>query len=959
MAAHLRRLRLTGAAVSVALVTAALSAPAAFAAFGGSDPGLTRAPYLTDLTASSVQVTWATTTQSKPSVSYGPPGNCAATSVASATLANPITVNGVTEYFDSVAVTGLAADTAYCYRIRTGGANPVDLLGSNPSPAFTTLPAANSSPLTFAVFGDWGDTTNSGVNDGSLNVNQANVDALLATSGARFAVTTGDIAYPSGTQTNYGDLAQTGPSISGVFGSSYWAVPGSQLPLYTVSGNHGRSSTFLATWPEARTAAGSNGVYQMVSYPSIDGAPAASYPTSYYAFTAGGVRFYMLDASWGDNNVGSATGGLCGSHCALYQVDHDAHWTASSAEYQWLAKDLAQHPGGVKMATFHFPLRSDDATEPNDAYLLNTPGSVGSLEQLLHDGGVQLVFNGHAHDYQRNVAPPSGVTSYVTGGGGARLTTVGGGGGCSGTDAYAVGWSYTSKKGSACGAATAPTREAQVFHYLKVTVNGTSVSVTPVDSTGQTFDVQTYDFQPDAVMPSAPGSLTATQTSTKVQLGWTAATDNVGVSAYDVYRNGAYLATLSSAVSGYADKTAVVGTGYTYRVNARDLAGNTAGATVSVAGGGGDTSAPTAPATLTATALSKTSISLSWPAASDNVGVTSYTLSRNGIPIAAVGASTTSYADSGLTPGTSYTYFVVASDAAGNLSQASPTATAITNTDTSPPTVPGSPTATSVTSNAVALAWTASTDDVGVSRYDVLRDGAMVGSSTGTSFTDGNVAGGTTYSYVIRAYDAAGNFAASAPSSVTTPPSGSLFFDGFETGNLSAWTPVSGLSVSSLLAHTGIYAARETSTGSATYAYKTLATPATELWSRAWIYVASRSTSANLFGYRTSGGASIVNAYIDTSGRLSLRNNIGGVTTTSTTTVAPGAWHRVVLHAIVAGTSSSIDVSLDGTPVPGLSLSGQNLGTGPIAKLQLGETATARTYDIALDEVQVSSSALT
>jgi hypothetical protein len=94
----------------------------------------------------------------------------------------------------------------------------------------------------------------------------------------------------------------------------------------------------------------------MVPYPSIDGTTPATYPTSYYAFTVGGVRFYMLDAAWANSNTGSATGGSCGSPCVMYQVDHDAHWTATSAEYQWLASDLSAHPGGLKFAFFHFPL---------------------------------------------------------------------------------------------------------------------------------------------------------------------------------------------------------------------------------------------------------------------------------------------------------------------------------------------------------------------------------------------------------------------------------------------------------------------------------------------------------------------------------------------------------------------------------------------------------------------------
>jgi hypothetical protein len=250
--------------------------------------------------------------QSYSVVRYGPPGNCTATTVTSTALGNPITVNGVTEYRNTVAVTGLSAGTSYCYRVFTDGPSTVDLLGSNASPQFTTLDAAGSAtPFTFDVVGDWGDTTNSGVDDGTLNVNQAGVDAQIAGSGARFILSTGDIGYQGGTQTNYGDLNQTGVDVGAIFGPSYWAVPGQSIPLHGVTGNHGLNSTFLSVWPQNATAAASGGVYSMVSYPSIDGVSAASYPTAYYAFSSGGVRFYVLDASWGNNNVGTATGGSC------------------------------------------------------------------------------------------------------------------------------------------------------------------------------------------------------------------------------------------------------------------------------------------------------------------------------------------------------------------------------------------------------------------------------------------------------------------------------------------------------------------------------------------------------------------------------------------------------------------------------------------------------------------------
>jgi hypothetical protein len=482
--------------------TVAGLAGTASASLPGASSMLVRAPYLTDVTTRSVQVSWATTTQGRGVVEYARNGRCAASTATARQLGSPITVNGVREFQNSVQISGLSPRTSYCYRVTTGGRNRINLLGSNVSPSFTTLPRVRGTrPFTFDVMGDWGDTTNGAVNNGTLNTNQARIDALIAGSHAQFAVSTGDTAYPGGTQTDYGDLNQTGINISAVFGPRYWAVPGQRIPYFAVTGNHGRNSNFLSVWPEQATAASSAGVYRMVSYPSIDGAKAAQYPTSYYAFSTGNTRFYMLDASWSDSGTGRATGGTCGAHCAMYQVDHDAHWTVKSAEYQWLTRDLAAHRGGLKFAFFHFPLYSDDSTEPNDPYLDNIASDPGSLEKLLHDNGVDLVFNGHAHDYQRNIARPGGVTSYVTGGAGAQASPVGGHG-CASTDAYAVGWSYSAGRGSACGAAPTPTSDAQVYNFLRVTVAGLKVTVQPINALGQAFDVHAYDFAKVAARPA-------------------------------------------------------------------------------------------------------------------------------------------------------------------------------------------------------------------------------------------------------------------------------------------------------------------------------------------------------------------------------------------------------------------------------------------------------------------------
>ncbi|MEU2060875.1 glycoside hydrolase family 6 protein [Streptomyces sp. NPDC013455] len=95
--------------------------------------------------------------------------------------------------------------------------------------------------------------------------------------------------------------------------------------------------------------------------------------------------------------------------------------------------------------------------------------------------------------------------------------------------------------------------------------------------------------------------------------------------------------------------------------------------------------------------------------------------------------------------------------------------------DTTAPTAPTGLKATGKTSSSVSLAWTAATDDTGVSGYDVYRDGTKVTASpvAGTAFTDTGLSAGTAYSYTVRARDAAGNV--SVPStalSVTTDTSG-------------------------------------------------------------------------------------------------------------------------------------------------------------------------------------------
>jgi endo-1,4-beta-xylanase len=195
-----------------------------------------------------------------------------------------------------------------------------------------------------------------------------------------------------------------------------------------------------------------------------------------------------------------------------------------------------------------------------------------------------------------------------------------------------------------------------------------------------------------------------------------------------------------------------------------------------VAGTGGlDTQAPTAPTNLVASSTTASSVSLTWTASTDNVGVTGYQVLRapgaSGGTFAQVGTSTTpSFTNTGLTASTTYRFQVRAVDAAGNTSAVSNTVTAATQAgggDTQAPTAPSNLASTGTTSSSVSLSWTGSTDNVGVTGYQILRaPGAsggtftQVGTSTTTSFTNSGLTASTTYRFQVRAVDAAGNTSA-------------------------------------------------------------------------------------------------------------------------------------------------------------------------------------------------------
>jgi chitodextrinase len=313
---------------------------------------------------------------------------------------------------------------------------------------------------------------------------------------------------------------------------------------------------------------------------------------------------------------------------------------------------------------------------------------------------------------------------------------------------YGCGASETAENGSAAGTATGPC----------------VIGCPPPTEQGDN----------DRVAPSTPTGLSGSAASpARINLGWTASTDNVAVTGYHVYRNGVLLATLGNVIV-HQDNGLSASTTYSYTVQAFDAAGNASAQSTAVivtTPAAPDTVAPSTPTGLVATAVSASRINLSWSASTDNVAVTGYRVFRNGALLLSLG-NVTSYQDSSLIAGTTYVYTVRALDAAGNISGHSAQASATTSPgiDTTPPTTPTNLVGNAVFPTQINLSWSPSTDNDAVANYRLYRNGVLAAALTSTTYQNTGLSPATTYSYRVDAIDATGNASGlSAAVSVSTP----------------------------------------------------------------------------------------------------------------------------------------------------------------------------------------------
>jgi chitodextrinase len=337
------------------------------------------------------------------------------------------------------------------------------------------------------------------------------------------------------------------------------------------------------------------------------------------------------------------------------------------------------------------------------------------------------------------------------------------------------------------------TPDGDLVEDRTVTVTGSysaTASLVPGGYVMQMVAFRAAGGSADTQPPTAPSGLTATAVSgTQINLSWTASTDDVGVTSYLVESCagpgcGSFAQIGSTAGTTFNNTGLTNATSYSYRVRATDAAGNLSAYSSTATTSTPDTQAPTAPPGLAAAAVSTSQINLTWTGSTDNVGVTAYLLERcSGATcsnFAQISANATSpFGDTGLSANTPYSYRVRATDAAGNLSGYSNTASATTpaTADTQPPTAPSGLAANAISSSQINLSWTASTDDVGVTGYLVescagagCGSFAQIGTTAGTTFNTAGLAGSTSYSYRVRATDAAGNLSGYSNTATTSTP---------------------------------------------------------------------------------------------------------------------------------------------------------------------------------------------
>jgi fibronectin type 3 domain-containing protein len=306
------------------------------------------------------------------------------------------------------------------------------------------------------------------------------------------------------------------------------------------------------------------------------------------------------------------------------------------------------------------------------------------------------------------------------------------------------------------------------------------------------------DNSNNASFVAAPTNVTAYQSGQCVVLSWNEAP---GATYYEVYRSSASAPNSSYQKIGEEEEafsedwSPLSGDNY-YKVKAVKESGSSeirsefsshvyCNYSSNNTGGGGSTTAPSAPSGVTSSAQSSSSISVSWYPAS---GATSYKvyyeIGNSTIKNLAGTVSGTSYTHTGLTASTTYYYYIVAVNSAGE-SGYSPNTHATTSSSgsgggdgggTTTPSAPANVTATAQSSSSISVSWSSVSSATSYKVYYEVGSSStknLAGTVSGTSYTHTGLTASTTYYYYIKAVNSAGESGYSPNALATTQSSGS------------------------------------------------------------------------------------------------------------------------------------------------------------------------------------------
>jgi len=306
--------------------------------------------------------------------------------------------------------------------------------------------------------------------------------------------------------------------------------------------------------------------------------------------------------------------------------------------------------------------------------------------------------------------------------------------------------SYQVRRGSTVISTTSATTLVDSPLMNNTTYTYTVTALGPSSTSAPSAPVSATPAIPAA---GAPTGLTGVAGDKTAALTWNSVPTATG---YKVWRDGVVVATTTTSTS-FNDTGLTNNQTYSYAITATVAGVDSAKSTAVTVTPYVVT--PAAPTGLTATG-GNAQVSLSWTASANATGYKVY----RGTTLVATQA-TTSFVDSGLTNGTGYSYTVVAT----NGSASSPASAAVSATPLAPP--PAAPTGLTATAGntAVALSWTAVAS---ATSYHVYRNNVLVGSPTGTTYSDTGLTNGTSYTYYVKAVAATTEGTAST-SVVATP----------------------------------------------------------------------------------------------------------------------------------------------------------------------------------------------